>query len=104
MQIKIPNIYFINLMTLLKPQVGEKQFSPHTAKLKDSIGFKKIEEGDRQFLVEKLSVEFSNPYENSTGKKTETVETVENNYRILRRVYQHLYADIADISFNILIC
>ena len=56
-------------MTLLKPQGGEKQFSPHTAKLKDSIGFKKIEEGDRQFLVEKLSVEFSNPYENSTEKK-----------------------------------
>ena len=55
-------------MTLLKPQVGEKQFSPHTAKLKDSIGFRKIEEGDRQFLVEKLSVEFSNPYENSTEK------------------------------------
>ena len=69
MQIKIPNIYFINLMTLLKPQVGEKQFSPHTAKLKDSIGFRKIEEGDRQFLVEKLSVEFSNPYENLTEKK-----------------------------------
>ena len=69
MQIKIPNIYFINLMTLLKPQGGEKQFSPHTAKLKDSTGFRKIEEGDRQFLVEKLSVEFSNPYENSTEKK-----------------------------------
>ena len=30
-------------------------------------------------------------------KKTEIIETVESTYGILRRVYQHLYADIADM-------
>ena len=70
--------------------------------MKDSVGLKKNEERDRQFLVEKLihGVEFSNSYENSIEKKPEINKTVESNYRILielRRVYQHLYADIADI-------
>ena len=46
------------------------------------------------------AVEFKNPYENSIEKKPEIVETVENNYRIIIRVYQHLYADIADIFFE----
>ena len=46
-------------------------------------------------------VEFKNPYENSMEKKPETIQTVENNYRTIRRVYQHLYADIADIFFRI---
>ena len=49
------------------------------------------------------AVEFKNPYENSIEKKPEIVETVENNYRIIIRVYQHLYADIADIFSNIFI-
>ena len=70
--------------------------------MKDSVGLKKNEERDRQFLVEKLihGVEFSNSYENSIEKNPEINKTVESNYRILielRRVYQHLYADIADI-------
>ena len=30
-------------------------------------------------------------------KKTEIIETVESTYGISRRVYQHLYADIADM-------
>ena len=39
--------------------------------MKDSIGLQKIEERDRQFLIEKIShgVEFSNQYENSIEKK-----------------------------------
>ena len=50
---------------------GEKQIIQHTAKVKDSIGLQKIEERDRQFLIEKIShgVEFSNQYENSIEKK-----------------------------------
>ena len=28
------------------------------------------------------------------------IDIVESNYRIIRWVYQHLYADIADISFE----
>ena len=45
-------------------------------------------------------MEFSNSYEKSIEKNPEINKTVESNYRILielRRVYQHLYADIADI-------
>ena len=46
----------------------------HTAKVKDEIGMKKIEERDRQFLVEKLihGAEFSNPSENLIEKKART--------------------------------
>ena len=63
---------------------------------------KKIDERDRQFLVEKIihGVEFSNPYENWIKKKPEIIETIENNYRIIIRVYQCLYSDVADIFFE----
>ena len=49
---------------------GETQIIQHTAKLKDEVGIEKIEERDRQFLVEKIinGVELSNPYENSIKK------------------------------------
>ena len=43
------------------------------------------------------AVESANPYENSVEKKTEIIEAVESNYRVIRRVYQYMYADIADI-------
>ena len=33
-------------------------------------------------------------------KNSEIIDTVESNYRVIRRVYQHLYSDIADISFE----
>ena len=81
---------------------GKRQSSKHTLKVKDSIGLRKIEERDQQFLAEKLilSVEFKNPYENSIEKNPEIFETIENNYRIIRRVYQHIYSDIADIFFE----
>ena len=49
-------------------------------------------------MVEKIihSTEFSNLYENRTEKEPETIETVESNYKISRRVYQALFIDIAD--------
>ena len=65
--------------------------------MKDFISFKKIEERDRQLLVEKiiLSIEFSNPYKNPIDKKTpQIIETVESNYKISRQVYQALFIDI----------
>ena len=48
---------------------GEK--IKHTQKIKNSNGLEKIEQRDKQFLIEKIihSVEFSNPYENSIEKK-----------------------------------
>ena len=61
----------------------------------------KIEERNKQFLIEKIihAVEFANPYENSVEKKPEILDMAESNYRIIRRVYQHLCSDIADIFF-----
>ena len=60
--------------------------------------FEKIEERDKQFLVEKIirSIEFSNLYETRTEKEPETIEAVESNFKISRRVYQALFIDIAD--------
>ena len=46
------------------------------------------------------AVEFKNPYENSIDKKPEIIENVEKNFKIIIRVYQHLYADIVDIFFE----
>ena len=59
----------------------------------------------KRFLIEKIihSVEFKNLYENSIEKKPEIIETVENNYKITIRVYQHVYGDTADIFPNIFI-
>ena len=81
---------------------GKRQIIKHTLKVKDSIGLKKVEERDRQFFVQKIihAVEFKNLYENSIDKKPEIIDTVENNYRIIRWVYKHLYADIADMLFE----
>ena len=66
--------------------------------MKDSIGFKRIEGRDRQFLVENIihSIEFNNPHEASI-KKTEIINTVESNYKISRQVYQSAFVDVADI-------
>ena len=45
------------------------------------------------------TVEFKNLYKNYIEKKPEIIENVENNSKIIRRVYQHLYADIVGIFF-----
>lgn len=64
----------------------QKKKIKHTQKIKDSVGLKKIEDRNKQFLIEKIihGIEFTNPYENSTEKKTEIIDTVESNYRIIR--------------------
>ena len=77
----------------------KKQIIKHTLKIKDSIGLKKTEKRDKQFLVEKIihGVEFQNPFEKSIEKKPEIIETVEKNYKIIGRVYQYLFTEVADI-------
>ena len=79
-------------------QGAEKLIIRHTAKAKDSVSLKTIEEKDRQFLIEKIihGIEFNNPYSISSEKKPEITDTVEQNYRISRRVYRSLFVDIAD--------
>ena len=49
-------------------------------------------------MIEKIihEIEFNNPYNISSEKKAEIIDTVEKNYRISRRVYQSLFVDIAD--------
>ena len=93
---------FYRFNDYIKTSDGKKQTIKHTSKVKDSIGLKKIEERDQQFFIEKIiqSVAFKNPYENYIEKKPEIIETVENNYKTIRRVYQHLNTDIGDIFFE----
>ena len=88
--------FFYRFNDYIRTSGGRKQAIKHTSKVKDSIGLKKIEERDQQFLIEKVipSVEFKNPQENSIEKKPEIIETVQNNCKIIIRVYQHLYAHI----------
>ena len=60
---------------------------------------KKIEEKNKQFLMEKIihGVEFEDLYKTEPEKKTEIMSTIERNYRILRRVYQQLHIDTAKL-------
>ena len=59
----------------------------------------KIEEKSKQFLVEKIihGIEFKNPYNIETEKKLKIIETVEHNYKIVRRIYQQLWLDISEL-------
>ena len=67
--------------------------------MKYSVPLEKIEDKNKQFLVEKLiqGVEFENAYHNRFETKPQAVETMEDNYKVARRVYQQLYYDIADL-------
>ena len=50
-------------------------------------------------MIEKIihGVEFENLYQSNPEKKPETMETIESNYKVVRRVYQYLYYDIAEL-------
>ena len=84
------NIYFIDLTTILKCLAEKDTLSSTPQKLKIQLVLRKLKKRDRQFLVDKVihTVEFKNTYENSTDKKAEIIDTEENNYRTIRRVYQ----------------
>ena len=90
---------FYRFNEYIKAYGGKRRKIKHTQKLKDSIRLKKIEERNKQFLVEKIihSVEFQNPYTNSVEQKPEIIDIVETNHKIARRVYEELYLDIADL-------
>ena len=79
-------------------QAAEKLIIWHAAKAKDSVNLRTIEEEDTQFLIEKIihGIEFNDPYNISSKKKPEIIDTVEKNYRISRRVYQSLFVNITD--------
>ena len=90
---------FYRFNDFIKKSGGKKQIIKHTLKIKDSVCLKKIENKNRQFLVEKKihGVEFQNLYEDSIEKKPGIIETVEKNYEIIRKVYQYLFTEVADI-------
>ena len=74
----------------------------HTKKMQDSTALKKIEEKNKQFLVEKIihRVEFENFYQSNPEQKPEMIDTIESNHRVARRVYQHLYLDVAELFYE----
>ena len=53
---------FYKLNDQIEALGGEKQIIRHTAKMKDSVGLNKVDEKNREFLVEKVihSIEFNN--------------------------------------------
>ena len=65
----------------------------------DSAGIKKIEEKNKQFLIEKIihGIEFENLYPTNSERKPEIISTIERNYRIARTIYQQLYIDTAEL-------
>ena len=67
----------------------------HTRKMKDSVALKKIEDNNKQFLVEKIIHDVG--FGNKNQIKSEIVETLESNYKVNRRVYQQLYNDIVEL-------
>ena len=71
----------------------------HTKKMLDTVGLQKVEERNKQFLIEKLihGIEFKNLYETDSENKPEILLTIERNYRIARRVYQQLHNDTSDL-------
>ena len=77
---------------------AEKLMIRHTSKAEDPYRLKKIEEENKQFLIEKIiyDIENKNPYIVSTERKPEITLEIEKTYRICRRVYQSLFADVAD--------
>ena len=65
----------------------------------DSVGIKKIEEKNKQFLIEKIihGIEFENLYPTNSERKPEIISTIERNYRIARTIYQQLHIDTAEL-------
>ena len=65
----------------------------------DTVGLQKVEEKNKQFLIEKRihGIEFKNLYETDSENKPEILSTIERNYRIARRVYQELHSDTSEL-------
>ena len=61
----------------------------HANKMLDSVGIKKIEEKNKQFLIEKIihGIEFENLYATNSERKPEIMSTIGRNYRIAWRIY-----------------
>ena len=74
----------------------------HTRKMLDSVALQKVEDKNKQLLVEKIihGVEFENFYQANPEQKPKMIKTIESNYKVARRVYQNLYFDIAELFYE----
>ena len=77
----------------------------HTKKRLDTVGLQKVEEKNKQFLIEKIihGIEFKNLYETDSENKPEILSTIERNYKIARRVYPQLHNDTSELFLQILL-
>ena len=89
---------FYRFSDYVKAYGSKRRKIRHSQKLKDPVGLKRVQERNKQFLIEKIihSVEFHNPYTSSVEQKPEITNIVENNYKTAICFYQDLYIDIAD--------
>ena len=71
----------------------------HTRKMLDSKALEKLENKNKQFMIEKIiqGVELENADQSNPEKNPEMIRTIESNYRVARRVYQQLFLDIAEL-------
>ena len=65
----------------------------------DTVGLQKVEEKNKQFLIEKIihGIEFKNLYKTDSENKPEILSTIERNYRVARRVYHQLHNDTSEL-------
>ena len=77
---------------------ADKILIRYSSKVSNIVSLQKIEEKDKQFLIEKniFEVEKKSPYAKETEKKPEIIIETEKNYRIYRRVYQSQFVELAD--------
>ena len=77
---------------------AEKILIRHTSKIRGEIGLQKIDEKDKQFLIEKIiaKIENKNSCEIKAEKELEIMLEIEKKYRICRRVYQALFYEIVE--------
>ena len=70
----------------------------HTRKMVDSKALEKLENKNKQFMIEKIiqGVEFENASQSNPEKNPE-IKTIESNYRIARRIYEQLFLNIAEL-------
>ena len=45
-------------------------------------------------------VEFENFYLSNPEQKPEIIDTIESNYRLARRVFQHFYLDVVELFYE----
>ena len=99
LEVKNSKYLFYKFNDFVKMYGNPRYKLPHTRKMLDSVVLKKLEDKNKQFLIEKIihGVEFEDFYQANPEQKPEMIKTIESNYKVARRVYQNLYFDIAEL-------